>query len=158
MEADQRGRSESTVGESNESTITASADGSVDLRTAFGTVLNTRSSPTRLTGTMKNSSSQRRTLQVLVYHQWPTVHMASPQRGDTASPLSQRRRQPGLLAVCRAQLGDTRSCRSYRIAQRLSMLSWLLTPSVAVDIVPSRWVLSVDSSCGGALASLGGVQ
>ena len=40
MEADQRGRSECTVGESNESTITASADGSVDLRTAFGTVFN----------------------------------------------------------------------------------------------------------------------
>ena len=38
------GRSESTVGESNDSTITASADGSVDLRTAFGTVFNTRSS------------------------------------------------------------------------------------------------------------------
>ena len=44
MEADQRGWSESTVGESNDSTITASADGSVDLRTAFGTVFNTRSS------------------------------------------------------------------------------------------------------------------
>ena len=44
MEADQRGRSECNVGESNESTISASADGSVDLRTAFGTVFNTRSS------------------------------------------------------------------------------------------------------------------
>ena len=41
MEADQRGRSESNVGESNESTISASAGGSVDLRTAFGTVFNT---------------------------------------------------------------------------------------------------------------------
>ena len=40
MEADQRGRSECNVGESNESTISASADGSVDLRTAFGTVCN----------------------------------------------------------------------------------------------------------------------
>ena len=42
MEADQRGRSECNVGESNESTISASADGSVDLRYAFGTVFNTR--------------------------------------------------------------------------------------------------------------------
>ena len=44
MEVDQRDRSESNVGESKGSTISAMAGGSVDLRSAFGTVFNTRSS------------------------------------------------------------------------------------------------------------------
>ena len=40
MEADQRGRSEGIVGEYNESTISATAGGSVDLLSASGTVFN----------------------------------------------------------------------------------------------------------------------